>query len=88
MIKRVLKIALVITIVLSVGTVFASSSSKIKMIDARNIEIPVSGNRLICVDGVKVFQTIIYVDGKGVAVSNTQLFIEKDGKSVPSYCKM
>ena len=47
------------------------------------------GEWLICVDGLKVFQTIAigYGNGTGAAVSNIQLYEEKNGKVVPVKCK-
>ena len=45
-------------------------------------------NKLLCVDGFKVFQTIVFgFKGEGGAgVSNTQLMEEKDGKLVAVRC--
>jgi len=45
-------------------------------------------DRIICVDGLKIFQTIAfgYGDGTGAAVSNIQLYEEKNGKVVPVRC--
>lgn len=45
-------------------------------------------DRVLCVDGVKVFQTVVYTDSStgGAAVSSLQLYEEKDGKSVPMRC--
>ena len=45
-------------------------------------------NRVLCVDGLKVFQTIANGRGQGtgVAVSNTQLYEERNGKVVPAKC--
>ncbi len=45
-------------------------------------------DRVLCVDGFKVFQTIVFGfkgDG-GAGVSNIQLMEEKDGKLVPVRC--
>ncbi len=46
-------------------------------------------DRIICVDGLKVFQTIAfgYGNGTGAAASNIQLYEEKNGKVVPVTCK-
>lgn len=46
-------------------------------------------DRIICVDGLKIFQTIAfgYGDGTGAAVSNIQLYEEKNGKVVPVRCE-
>lgn len=45
-------------------------------------------DKVLCVDGLKVFQTVAfgYGDGSGAAVSNIQLYEEKDGKVVPVRC--
>jgi hypothetical protein len=45
-------------------------------------------DRLLCIGGVEVLQTIAfgYADGSGVAVSNLQLMEEKNGKVVPVRC--
>jgi hypothetical protein len=45
-------------------------------------------DRVICVDGFKVFQTIVFgfYSGGGAAVSNIQLMEMKDGKLVPVRC--
>ncbi len=45
-------------------------------------------DKVLCVDGLKVFQTVVfgYGDGSGAAVSNMQLYEEKDGKVVPVNC--
>lgn len=46
-------------------------------------------DRVLCIDGLKVFQTIAfgYGQGTGAAVSNIQLYEEKNGKVVPVRCK-
>lgn len=46
-------------------------------------------DRVLCVDGVKVFQTVVYTDSStgGAAVSSIQLYEEKDGKTVPMLCR-
>ena len=46
-------------------------------------------DRVICVDGFKVFQTVAYGfcnDGGGAAVSNIQLYEDKEGRVVPARC--
>jgi hypothetical protein len=42
-------------------------------------------DRVLCVDGFKVFQTIFVKDG-GAAVSNIQLMEEKNGNLLPVRC--
>ncbi|MCI5123227.1 MAG: hypothetical protein D3925_01805 [Candidatus Electrothrix sp. AR5] len=45
-------------------------------------------DRVLCVDGFKVFQTIVFgfVKDGGAAVSNIQLMEEKEGRLVPVRC--
>ena len=45
-------------------------------------------DRVLCVDGFKVFQTIVFgfVKDGGAAVSNIQLMEEKKGNLVPLRC--
>jgi hypothetical protein len=45
-------------------------------------------DRILCVDGFKVFQTIVFgfVNDGGAAVSNIQLMEEKNGNLVPVRC--
>jgi len=45
-------------------------------------------DRVICVDGFKVFQTIVFGFAKdgGAAVSNIQLMEERNGSLVPVLC--
>jgi hypothetical protein len=45
-------------------------------------------DKVLCIDGLKVFQTVAfgYGDGSGAAVSNIQLYEEKNGKVVPVRC--
>jgi hypothetical protein len=45
-------------------------------------------DRVLCVDGFKVFQTIVFgfVKDGGAAVSNIQLMEEKNGNFVPVRC--
>ena len=45
-------------------------------------------DRVLCIDGFKVFQTIVFgfIKDGGAAVSNIQLMEEKDGRLVPVRC--
>jgi len=47
-----------------------------------------SFDRLVCVDGLKIFQTVAFAYGNnsGAAVSNIQLYEDKNGKVVPVLC--
>ena len=49
-------------------------------------------DRVLCIDGLKVFQTIAFghvrsPGGSGAAVANIQLYEEKNGNVVPVRCK-
>ena len=45
-------------------------------------------DRLLCIDGLKVFQTVVFGvgEGSGASVSNMQLYVDEDGKIVPETC--
>ncbi len=47
-----------------------------------------STDRVLCVDGMKIFQTVAFGagNGYGAAISNIQLYEEKNGKVVPATC--
>ncbi|MDD2462828.1 MAG: hypothetical protein PHI97_02420 [Desulfobulbus sp.] len=45
----------------------------------------VGRDRLLCVDGLKVFQTWV-TPGGGAGVSNIQLYEVRNGKVVPATC--
>ena len=85
--RKIFRVGIVLLVVLgSVALVFA---------DIREIQRARGGSdlqnvhdRVLCVDGFKVFQTIVFgfVKGGGAAVSNIQLMEEKDGKLVPVRC--
>ena len=47
-----------------------------------------STDRVLCIDGMKVFQMIAFGagNGYGAAISNIQLYEEKNGKVVPATC--
>lgn len=84
------------------SVLFASSSlvfaSEIKELAARSdVAMRMFGersggaaDRVLCIDGLKVFQTIAfgYGNGTGAAVSNIQLMEEKNGKVVPVRCSL
>lgn len=85
--KKFLSVGVVLLVILgSVPLVFA---------DIREIQRKRAGrdlqnvnDRVICVDGFKVFQTIAFgfAEDGGAAVSNIQLMENKDGKLVPVRC--
>ena len=85
--KKIFRVGLFLLIVL--GS-FALVSAEIKETqrnrggsDLQNVH-----DRVLCVDGYKVFQTIVFgfVKDGGAAVSNIQLMEEKDGMLVPVRC--
>ena len=85
--KKKFRVGVVLLLVLgSVALVFA---------DIREIQRARGGSdlqnvhdRVLCVDGFKVFQTIVFgfVKDGGAAVSNIQLMEEKGGMLVPVRC--
>ena len=85
--KKYFRVGVVLLLVLgSVALVFA---------DIREIQRARGGSdlqnvhdRVLCVDGFKVFQTIVFgfVKDGGAAVSNIQLMEEKEGRLVPVRC--
>ena len=89
--KRGMLSSLLILVVVMLMAV-TSASAKIREQD-RNSDISrhVKGHstdRILCIDGMKVFQTIAFGagNGYGAAVSNIQLYEEKNGKVVPATC--
>ena len=88
--RGVCSILLVFAIVLLLAV--TTTSAKIREQD-RNSDISrhVKGHstdRILCVDGMKIFQTIAFGagNGYGAAISNIQLYEEKNGKVVPATC--
>ena len=85
--KKVYLVVIVLLVVLgSVALVFADIRETQRArggSDLQNVH-----DRVLCVDGFKVFQTIVFgfVQDGGAAVSNIQLMEEKDGKLVPVRC--
>jgi hypothetical protein len=85
--KKYFRVGVVLLLVLgSVALVFADISETQRErggSDLQNVH-----DRVLCVDGFKVFQTIVFgfVQDGGASVSNIQLMEEKDGKLVPVRC--
>ena len=85
--KKYFRVGVVLLLVLgSVALVFADIRETQKErggSDLQNVH-----DRVICVDGFKVFQTIVFgfVKDGGAAVSNIQLMEEKNGMLVPARC--
>jgi hypothetical protein len=75
---------------------FANASSIEEIVLKKGQKISAGSNfmrktdRILCVDGLKVFQTTAIGYGKGAAtaVSNIQLYEENNGKVVPVRCKL
>ena len=81
-------------IILSVLFVTFSSVCGASILEAERAKMPTGAQRLttldrvICVDGLKLFQTIGPAWGEGAApvVSTIQLYEERGGKVVPAKC--
>ena len=90
MLKRFLQVVMVFFVVFSSAFVFASEIKELSREErGSGRKRPSAADRVLCVDGLKVFQTIAfgYGDGTGAAVSNVQLYEEKNGKVVPVRCE-
>ena len=85
--KKYFRVGVVLLLVLgSVALVFADIRETQKErggSDLQNVH-----DRVLCVDGFKVFQTIVFgfVKDGGAAVSNIQLMEEKNGMLAPVRC--
>jgi hypothetical protein len=85
--KKYFRVGVVLLLVLgSVALVFADIRETQRErggSDLQNVH-----DRVLCVDGFKVFQTTVFgfVQDGGASVSNIQLMEEKDGKLVPVRC--
>ena len=85
-------VALLLTLATVMLLTATTASAKIREHD-RNSDISrhVKGHstdRILCVDGMKIFQTVAFGagNGYGAAISNIQLYEEKNGKVVPATC--
>lgn len=85
-------VALLLTLATVMLLTATTASAKIREQD-RNSDISrhVKGHstdRILCVDGMKIFQTVAFGagNGYGAAISNIQLYEEKNGKVVPATC--
>ncbi len=85
-------VALLLTLATVMLLTATTASAKIREQD-RNSDISrhVKGHstdRVLCVDGMKIFQTVAFGagNGYGAAISNIQLYEEKNGKVVPATC--
>ena len=85
--KKFFRLGIVLLVVLgSVALVFAEIRETQRERggpDLKNVH-----DRVLCVDGFKVFQTIVFgfIKDGGAAVSNIQLMKEKNGNLVPVRC--
>ena len=86
--KKVICVSVVLIIVL--GGV-ASGLAKIREMDRERggADLQNVNDRVLCVDGFKVFQTIVFAfdERGGSAVSNIQLMEERNGVLVPVRCQ-
>ena len=86
--KKAICVSVVLIIVL--GGV-ASGLAKIREMDRERggADLQNVNDRLLCVDGFKVFQTIVFAfdERGGSAVSNIQLMEEQNGVLVPVRCQ-
>ena len=91
MLKRFLQVFIFVFLVCTAATVFASEIKELKVAPGNLPTHKNSGtaDRVLCIDGLKVFQTIAFGagNGYGAAVSNIQLYEEKDGQVVPVRCE-
>ena len=85
--KKYFRVGVVLLLVLgSVAFVFADIRETQRERGGSNLQNV--HDRVLCVDGFKVFQTIVFgfVKDGGAAVSNIQLMEEKNGMLVPARC--
>jgi len=86
-VKKYFRVGVVLLLVLgSVAFVFADIRETQKERGGSNLQNV--HDRVLCVDGFKVFQTIVFgfVKDGGAAVSNIQLMEEKNGMLAPVRC--
>ena len=78
-----------VVVLVLLGSV-ALGLAKIREIDRERggADLQNVNDRVLCVDGFKVFQTIVFAfdDKGGSAVSNIQLMEERNGNLVPVRC--
>ena len=88
---RLLQVILVVYVLSFSVSVFASEIKELKAAGDLSVKGKMVDreDRVLCVDGLKVFQTIAfgYGNGTGAAVSNIQLYEEINGKVVPVRCE-
>jgi hypothetical protein len=79
---------ILIVLLLAAATVSAKIREQEHNSDISRLVKGHSTDRVLCIDGMKVFQTIAFGagNGYGAAVSNIQLYEEKNGKVVPATC--
>ena len=81
-------LVLAIVMVLAVTTASAKIREQERNSDISRFVKGHSTDRVLCIDGMKIFQTIAFGagNGYGAAVSNIQLYEEKNGKVIPATC--
>lgn len=89
--KRLLQGIIIILLLCSAASVLASEIVPLTIkweVGKDDEPMRRMADKILCVDGLKVFQTVAfgYGDGGGAAISNTQLYEEKNGKVVPVRC--
>ena len=87
MFKKIILATCMLTVLIGVPSLVFSSEIRELAVEGAD-DNRYGFDRVICVDGLKIFQTIAfgYGDGTGAAVSNIQLYEEKNGKVVPVRC--
>jgi len=85
--KKLLQVIIVVFVLCSAVSVFASDIRTLHQNKIDDSSDTWHQDAALCVDGLKVFRTIAYQKGGGAAVSNIQLYEEKDGKVVPARCE-
>ena len=85
--KKFFRLGIVLLLVVgTVALVFAEIRETQRERGGRDLQNV--NDRVLCVDGFKIFQTIVFgfVKDGGAAVSNIQLMEEKNGNLVPVRC--
>ena len=85
---RVMLVLFVVILSFGSTSLFASEIKEMVRLDGTGAARGTWIDRALCIDGMKVFQTVAYGigNGSGAAVSNIQLYEEKNGKTVPIRC--
>ena len=86
--KKLFYVGVVLLVVVLGSVTLVSAEIKETQRERGGSDLQNVHDRVLCVDGFKVFQTIVFgfVKDGGAAVCNIQLMEEKDGKLVPVRC--